>query len=127
MHNWQLFIIGVLATTGFVKLCEIAYDRYKQNKAQDTSLVIREQNELSDVRQYFALLSKELTAINDKLKNENADFKTKIALLQRDIRDKDREIDERDEEIKKLTGERDALKARVVHFDRLETLPVRED
>jgi hypothetical protein len=127
MHNWQLFIIGVLATTGFVKLCEIAYDRYKQRKTQDTSLVIREQNELSDVRQYFVDLSIGLTSVKDKLTEENSQYRTKIALLQRDIKDKDREIDERDEEIRMLIGERDALKKRLAHFERLESLPVRED
>jgi hypothetical protein len=127
MHNWQLFIIGVLATTGFVKLCEIAYDRYKQNKAQDTSLVLREQNELSDVRQYFADLSKGLTSVKDKLTEENSQYRTKIALLQRDIRDKDREIDERDDEITALNAECIALKTKVAHYERLGNLPVRED
>lgn len=133
MSRWQEFTVALLATGGIVKIIEVIYkffdylmQRFRQKTTEDTSLVLRDKNELSVVREYFADKAERAEVAYDKVKEERHQLERKLDLLERDLKDKDRELkderrfsSEQDVEIKSLIAECDALKREIAHLKRM--------
>lgn len=133
MSRWQEFTVALLATGGIVKIIEVIYklfeyltQRFKQKTAEDTSLILHDKDELSAIRAYFAEKAERAEAAYDKVKEEHHQLERKLDLMERDLKDKDREIlkerqysGEQADELLIARAECDALKRENDHLKRL--------
>jgi hypothetical protein len=129
MERWQQFLLALLATGGFVKLIELIYKffefvnaRYAQKGKDDTSLILRDKDELANFREWLANEVERLSVVAEKFKEEKHQLEMKLALQERDIKDDRRLISEQDEELILVRAECHRLTTENNHLKHLQTI-----
>lgn len=134
MSRTQEFIVALLATGGVVKIIELIYkliqyltERSKQKAGEDTSLIIRDKNELASVREWLAAELEKASLAYEKVKEERHQLEMKLVIAERDLQDERRFSSDQSEEITELKSECEQLQRENTHLKRLDAAEARED
>jgi hypothetical protein len=120
-------IIAFLTGGAALGVLQKAIDAYRGKRDNDTSLVLRDRNELQEFRQWLASEVESLSAISEKVKEEKHRLELKVVILERDLRDERRYSTEQAEEVIKLAATIEMMKSKEAHLFRMSELEVKED
>jgi uncharacterized protein (DUF3084 family) len=117
MERWQQFILALLATGGFIQLIQlliklIGYlaDRFNLREKEEMSLVLRDKDELANVREWLAEELEKASQAYEKVKEERHQLEMKLVIIDRDLKDERRFSSDQAAEIQSLIAERDQLR-----------------
>jgi hypothetical protein len=126
MERWQQFILALLATGGFIKLIEliaklVGYlgDRFNLREKEETSLILRDKNELANVREWLAEELEKASQAYEKVKEERHQLEMKLVIIDRDLKDERRFSSDQAAEIQLLLAEREQLQKEVKRLTKI--------
>jgi hypothetical protein len=134
MSRTQETLVALLSAGGVIQIIQLAYklvqyfiERSKQKAGEDTSLIIRDKNELASVREWLAAELEKASLAYEKVKEERHQLEMKLVIAERDLQDERRFSSDQSEEIAELRSECEQLTNENKHLRKIDTAEARED